>query len=215
MESSERADYLKKTFPAPISPEYDAPGGFTEQACEYLAQPIAIELAQSGTLYVLVDAMEPNGNPLREMVRFRFRLAADRSRYEGPRLGGLDEPLKGSTEAVYYFHFSSACSLDENIEEMRTFIAEHLEDELVPKTAPVTAGPEKTEAWRTLVPLAIVSVGVAGLIAVDIVAAESAIALVTSAATAIIGIIAGLISLIVERENASSSRRGRDRGIGS
>jgi hypothetical protein len=99
---------------------------------------------RTGLRYVVVDAIESNGNPLRELIRFRFQLGADPYhnpyQYKPPRWGGLDEPLKGSTEAVYYFYFSSDSSLDENVEDFRTFIAEHLDDELVPEEPMVNAG---------------------------------------------------------------------------
>lgn len=198
-ERSERADYLDKTFPPPISREWHAPGRFTEQACEYLARPIPIELVQTGTRYVGVDAMEPNGNPIREVVSFRFRLLADPYRHEPPHWGGLDEPLKGPTEAVYYFHFSSDSSLDENVEDFRTFIAEHLEDELVPEAFPVRAGAEKSKARRDWVPLAILSVGVLGLIAVAIVAVVQQAIVLAIALASVATTVAGIGSMVRTR----------------
>ena len=208
-ERSERANYLDKTFPSPtpsILREWHAPGRFTERACEYLARPIPVELVRTGMRYVVVDAIEPNNSPLREMVRFRFRLAADPYRYEPPRWGGLDEPLKGTTQGVYYFHFSSNSSFDENIEEFRTFIAEHLEDELIPAAPPVGSGAERSKARRDWVPLAVLSIGFFGLVAVTIVAVvQHAIELAIALAFVVITII-GLSGTVRSRIRLANDR---------
>lgn len=185
-ESEDREKYLDRTFPPPVSWESDAPGPFTDYACQYLSRPIRIDLVRIGKRYVLVDAIELYGNPLREEVRFRFRFETDPSGYEPPRcLGGLNTPVRGSTKALYYFDFSSDSTLDENVAEFRRFLAQHLEDELAPVVTeePVSApqmevlpAPPAADTVsarlatpQELWPLVAMVVGVCGLVAMVVI----------------------------------------------
>jgi hypothetical protein len=162
-ERSKRIEYLDRMFPPALSWEGHAPGPFTERAVEYLARPIPIDLSRTGRRYIIVDAIESNGNPIREVVRFRFRLQSDSNRWKPPSLGGLDDPISGHTEVVYYFHFQSDSSLRENEEDLLAFIYEHLGEV---GTLAVSSKPEEAVAghlgpdWSRL---AMISLGFLGI----------------------------------------------------
>ncbi len=157
----ERRDYLERHFPKSSAEQGHAPGRFTERVCEYLSRPIPLEPSRPGARYVVVDALESNGNPLREIVRFRFRLADDPDESESPRYGGLDEPIMGSA-AMYYFFFDSASSLEENIEEFSIFLSEHSRGTATTATASGRLKIVGMDAWQVWAVLTVLVVGVLG-----------------------------------------------------
>lgn len=129
--NDERAAYLKKHFPHSKRAEWHAPGPFTEEIVTFFNNPLEINLEKSGTLYASIDAAELDGNPFYEEIRIRFRLVESRNSVNTLKWGGMSKPLTGSAERVYYFTLSSNLSLEKNIVELQSFIAEHLEEKLV------------------------------------------------------------------------------------
>ena len=140
---SDRANYLEKWFPGTLSQELHTPGRFTEHILEALmtANPIQVALRRAGIRFVAIDALELGGTPTHEEVRLRFRLVADPQDVPNPedlRWGGLDEPIKGSLEPVYYYSLAADIGPEQALNELQTFIAEHLADDLV-LSSPVTS----------------------------------------------------------------------------
>jgi len=130
-ENQDRSAYLEANFPRQMRRKWHAPGRFTDEACRYLARPIRVDLALAGARYAVVDAFESSGNPLQEIVRFRFRLSEDPQERPSPHWGRLDEPLKGTTAPAFYFYFISSQSLSDNIADFQLFVADQLDDRLV------------------------------------------------------------------------------------
>jgi len=135
--TSDRASYLEKWFPDPVSSEHHAPGRFAEHVFDLLtaASPIQVELRRTRIRYVAIDGLDLGGTPTHEEVHIRFRLVAEPRDVPDPeniRWGGLDEPIKGSLEPVFYYSFSADVAPEQTLGELRSFIAEHLGDELGP-----------------------------------------------------------------------------------
>jgi len=211
----ERLAYLETHYPKPSVEQGHAPGRFTERACEYLGRPIPLEPSRPGARYVVVDALEPNGNPLREVVRFRFRLADDLYGCEPPRLGGLDEPIRGVTP-MYDFHFDSERSLDENIEDFATFVSEHSRGAATIATGSGRLKIVGMDPWRAWAILSVLASGVLGSI-VLIVQAVLAHAIGLSIAVAVCAALLIGVVLVARAQVRPRAKRvgasgpGRDR----
>jgi len=169
----DRAEYLAKWFPSPISRELHAPGRFTEHILEALmtANPMQVALRRAGTRFVAIDALELGGTPLHEEIHLRFRLVTNPKDVPNPedlRWGGLDEPIKGSLEPVYYYSLAADIGPEQALDELQTFIADHLADELV-LSSTVRVHGAQSGLWTRLAvwwaALAVFCAGILGLIA--------------------------------------------------
>ena len=175
----DRDNYLKKWFPIPVSWDHHAPGRFAEVVLESLmvANPIEVVLRRTGTRFVAIDALELGGTPTHEEVHLRFRLVDDPKDVPNPEdlhWGDLDEPIKGSLDPVCFYSLAAEVAPERALDELRAFVAEHLDDELV--SPPVAEAPAvrpgtltSTTVW--VVALMVFCAGIVGLIALALVEA--------------------------------------------